>query len=113
MLVISRLTKPFLGIQTNTIWIKIDKLEFFSDVLAALTALIALIVFAALIVFDALIVFAALIALDAVEIAAVTAAVIVAVVAAGDAAAADNFRISDLKEKSSCRIAGVFLFKET
>lgn len=89
MLVISRRTRLFLGIQTNTIWIKIANLESLSDVLVALlvlTALTALIVFVALIAFVVVVI----VAVVAVVIAAVVAVVIVAVDVAGGVAAVDN-----------------------
>jgi hypothetical protein len=96
MSVISRQTRPFLGIQINTILIKIDKLVFFSDVLVALLVLTAL---TALTVFVALIVLIALIASAVVEIAAIVVAGIAADVVAGDVAAANN---SSFRMKNPC-----------
>lgn len=103
MLVISKRTRPSLGIQTKTIRIKIDKLEFFFDVLVALvvlTVLIALIVFVALIVSVALIAFivAVIAAVIVVAVAVIMAADVVA-----DVAAVDNSRFQ-MKDpmKSPC-----------
>jgi ribonuclease PH len=98
MLVISKRIKPFLGIRT--IWIKIDNLGFFFDVLvvlAVLPALIALIVFVAPTVF----------------VVVAIAAAVVAVVVEEVVVAADNssFQIKNIViygEKPLHKVQGLF-----
>ena len=87
---ISKRIKPFLGIQI--IWIKIDNLGFFSDVLVVLAVLLALIALIALIVFVAPTAFVVVAIAEAVVVA------IVAVVVAEVVAAADNssFQIKNI-----------------
>jgi len=98
--VISKRIKPFLGIQT--IWIKIDNLGFFFDVLVVLAVLPALIVLIALI---ALIVF---VAPTVFVVVAIAAAVVEEVVVAADNSSFQIKNIVIYGEKPLHKVQGLF-----
>ncbi|GAA0337381.1 hypothetical protein GCM10008967_29540 [Bacillus carboniphilus] len=98
MLAISRLPKPSLGIQTNTIQIKTDNLYSVSvsDVLVVLAALIVLIALAVLV---ASIAQTALVAIIVVAVVAIIAVAIAVVVAADVVAVAKAVNHSSFRRK--------------